>query len=256
MKPIKHILKEYNSNTRTKYCIGIPVLNEGEKIQKQLHKMNDLEIYKMADIFIFDGNSTDNALNDDFLKSVNVKGILIKQDFGKQGTQLRMGFDYIIKHKYQGIITIDGNNKDSIEDIGNFINKLDEGYDFIQGSRFIKGGYHENTPLSRYIAVRLIHAPWISLLSGFWFTDTTSAYRGLSTKLLTSPSLNIFRDIFIGYELLFYMSAKSPKLGYKTIEIPVKRIYPKLGKTPTKITFLGNFKIILELIKLTFNKYS
>ena len=38
----------------------------------------------------------------------------------------------------------------------------------------------ENTPLSRWIAIRLIHAPLCSLASGKWWTDSTQRFRGYS----------------------------------------------------------------------------
>ena len=243
-------------NKRHKYCVGIPLLNEGEKIKKELKSMLDNNIANIADIIIFDGGSNDDSTNIDFLKSVNVRTLLVKTWEGKQGAQFRMEFDYILNQGYEGVITIDGNNKDGVEYIKDFIFKLDEGYDFIQGSRFIKGGIHKNTPLSRYLAVKLMHAPWISFMSGFKYTDTTSAYRGISKKMLLDENINIFRDIFSGYELLFYMSVMAPKFNYKVFEIPVSRIYPKNAKVPTKITFFGNFNIIKTLFKLNIGFYN
>lgn len=44
-----------------------------------------------------------------------------------------MGIYWALERGYRGVITIDGNNKDSIEDIPRFIQKLEEGYDFVQG---------------------------------------------------------------------------------------------------------------------------
>ena len=93
-------------------------------------------------------------------------------------------------------------------------------------------------------------------MSGFKYTDTTSAYRGISKKLLLDGNLNIFRNIFLGYELLFYMSVMAPKLNYKVCEIPVSRIYPKDTKIPTKITFSGNINIIKTLFKLNIGFYN
>ena len=237
------------------YCIGIPLLNEGEKIKKELQTMLDQGIDKIADIIIFDGNTTDGSTDHDFLKSMNINTLLIKTGAGKQGAQFRMGFDFILNRGYKGIVTIDGNNKDGVDAIPNFITELEKGQDFIQGSRFVPGGFHENTPLSRFLAVKLVHAPWISLMSGFKYTDTTSAYRGISRQFLEDTNLSIFRDIFTAYELLFYMSVMAPKLGYKVCEIPVSRVYPPKGKTPTKITMSGNFKIIHELWKLQTGYY-
>lgn len=239
-----------------KYCVGIPLLNEGERIKKELESMKENGISDMADIIIFDGGSNDNSTEINFLESVNVRTLLIKIGEGKQGAQFRMGFDYILNEGYEGIITIDGNNKDGVEYIKDFIAKLDEGYQFIQGSRFIKGGIHKNTPLFRYLAVKLIHAPWISIMSGFHYTDTTSAYRGISSKILLDENINIFRNIFSGYELLFYMSVAVSKLGYKICEIPVSRIYHKNKKTPTKISFVENFNIIKILYNLNKGVYN
>ena len=82
-----------------------------------------------------------------------------------------MGIWWALKGSYQGIITIDGNNKDSIEDVPNFIAKLEEGYDFVQGSRFIPGGQAVNTPLVRYISLKLIHAPVISMTALYRYDE-------------------------------------------------------------------------------------
>ena len=57
-----------------------------------------------------------------------------------------MGMYFALDRNYKGIQTIDGNNKDSIEDVPEFIAKLQEGYDLVQGSRVISGGHAINTP--------------------------------------------------------------------------------------------------------------
>ena len=60
--------------------------------------------------------------------------------------------------------------------------------------------------------------------------------------------LNPFREVFVKYELLAYLSTSASRLGYKTCEVPVKREYPKNSKTPTKISFFkGNFDLLKTL---------
>ena len=103
-----------------------------------------------------------------------------------------MGIYWALKRGYKGIITIDGNYKDSIEDVPRFIQKLEEGYDFVQGSRFVKGGRAVNTPFSRLLAVRLLHAPVISVTAGQKFTDTTNAYRAYSARYLRTSGWHRF----------------------------------------------------------------
>ncbi|OGE34557.1 glycosyl transferase family 2 [Candidatus Daviesbacteria bacterium RIFCSPHIGHO2_02_FULL_41_14] len=245
-------VKEFRSK-RTKYCILIPVINEGSKIQKQLIRMRRYS--RLADIIICDGGSTDASMNIKFLKSQGVRTLLIKTSIGRQGTQLRMGCSYSLKQGYEGIIVLDGNNKDGVSAIPKFINALDEGFDYVQGSRFIKGGYHENTPPLRYWAIRLMHAPLLSLAAGKWYSDTTNGFRALSRKYLLDKQVDPFRNIFIKYEFFFYLTARANQLGFKTKELPVTRRYPK-GEIPTKIKgFYGNLDMLITVFKVLFRYY-
>ncbi|MBR3247817.1 MAG: glycosyltransferase family 2 protein [Clostridiales bacterium] len=239
---------EFREKTKD-YVVLIPIINEGDRILNELKRAKDSNIPDYADIAICDGGSTDGSTDESTLLSLGVNSLLIKQDLGKQGAQLRMGIWWALKRGYKGIITIDGNNKDSIEDVPGFIEKLDQGYDLIQGSRFVKGGQAVNTPLIRLIAVKLIHAPVISMTAHQKFTDTTNAYRGYSARYLSDDRVQPLRDIFMTYELLAYLSVRATQLGMKACEIPVKREYPKKGKTPTKISF---FKGNGQLLKILF----
>lgn len=232
---------------RCRYCVLIPVINEGERILQELKRAGHYNVMSCVDIVLCDGGSTDGSMEQKKLHRLGVNTLLIKRDDGRQGAQLRMGIWWALQRGYNGIITIDGNNKDSIEDIPGFIEKLDEGYDFIQGSRFLKGGHAINTPLIRLISVRLIHAPLISFTAGQHFTDTTNAYRAYSRRYLEHPEVCPLRDIFVSYELLAYLSVRATQLGMKACEIPVTRRYPRGGNTPTKISF---FKGSYELMKI------
>lgn len=59
---------------KTKYCVCIPVLNEGDKIKKQLIRMQTVS--KLADIIIADWGSTDGSTDKNFLKRQNVRTLL------------------------------------------------------------------------------------------------------------------------------------------------------------------------------------
>ena len=231
------------------HALLIPIINEGERIARELKRAQAAGISECVDIIICDGGSTDGSTGHERLQNLDVNALLVKQDAGKQGAQLRMGLFWALARGYKGIITIDGNDKDSIEDVPHFVDKLAEGYDFVQGSRFIKGGEAVNTPPIRYGAVRLIHAPVISLTAGHWFTDTTNAYRAYSRRYLTDERVQPLRDVFMSYELLAYLSVRASQLGFRACEIPVVRKYPETGKTPTKISFLGGN---LDLLKVLF----
>lgn len=247
---------EYVEKTKD-YVVLIPIINEGDRIIKELKRAYDADIADYADIVICDGGSTDGCTDEKMLKKLQVNTLLVKQDAGKQGAQLRMGIWWALERGYQGIITIDGNNKDSIENVPDFIRKLEAGYDLIQGSRFVKGGRAVNTPLVRMISVQLIHAPIISLTAHQRFTDTTNAYRAYSRRYLEDERVRPLRDVFMTYELLAYLSVRATQLGYKACEIPVTRSYPKKGKTPTKISFFkGNSELMKILVKNAFGAYN
>lgn len=242
---------------KNNYAVLIPIINEGNRIHKELKRCYQSKVSECADIIICDGDSTDQCTEETILKKFQVNTLLVKKDKGKQGAQLRMGIWWALQRGYKGIITVDGNNKDSVEDIPCFIEKLQEGYDLIQGSRFVKGGKAINTPLVRLVAVKLVHAPIISITAGFHFTDTTNAYRGYSNKYLLDQRVKPFRDIFMTYELLAYLSVRATQLGYKACEIPVVRAYPKNGKVPTKISFFkGNKELLIILLKNLFGAYN
>lgn len=239
---------------KSRFCLCIPIINEGKKFQQQLVNLSSFS--DIIDIIICDGGSTDGSTEPDFLKKHGVRSLLIKTGPGKLSAQLRMGYAYALSQGYEGIITIDGNGKDDVSTIPNFIKALDKGFDLIQGSRFIPGGKAINTPLSRLIAIKLIHAPFISLLAGFHYTDTTNGYRAYSRKLLADRRIAPFRNMFETYELLAYLSVRAPRLGFKVREIPVTRCYPKNTKTPTKISpFKGNLKLLEILFFLACGKY-
>ena len=247
---------EYAGKSK-EYVVLIPIINEGDRIHKELKRAQDNGVSSYADIVICDGGSVDGCTAEEKLKALDVNTLLVKQDAGKQGAQLRMAIWWALERGYKGIITIDGNNKDSIEDVPKFIEKLEQGYDFVQGSRFIKGGHAVNTPFVRTIAVRLIHAPVISLTAHKRFTDTTSAYRAYSRRYLEDERVQPLRDIFMTYELLAFLSVRATQIGMKACEVPVTRAYPKKGKTPTKISFFkGNSELMKILFKNAFGAYN
>ena len=155
----------------------VPVINEGERIKRLLIRMAAFKIDKIADIIIVDGGSTDSSLKLEILRKNNVRGLLTKSGPGKLSAQLRCAYAFVIDEGYQGVVTIDGNDKDDPEAIPRFIEALKHGVDFAQGSRFIEGGVAENTPKFRDFAIRFIHAPILSLSSGFKWTDTTQGFR-------------------------------------------------------------------------------
>lgn len=238
------------------YCVVIPVINEGQRIGNLLSRIVALNIDKLADIIIVDGGSSDGSLEINALQSKGVRGLILKTGQGKLSAQLRCAYAFALDQGYEGIVTIDGNDKDDPEAISRFIEALKAGYDFIQASRYLSGGIAENNPVLRDIAIRFLHAPMLRFFSGFHWTDTTQGFRGYSSKMLLDKQVAPFRDIFVSYELLAYLSYRVPKLGYQCVELATNRCYPR-GKVPTKISGVcGNLAVLRALFKACFGRYN
>ncbi len=231
---------------QSKYCLCIPIINEGVRFLDQLKKI--VPYMDRVDVIICDGGSTDGSTDKALLSNLGVKTLLVKTSSGKLSAQLRMGYWYALEQGYEGVITVDGNGKDNADAIPLFIEALDDGYDYVQGSRYIKGGKAINTPKRRHYANKYFHAPVLSLAAGFHYTDTTNGYRAYSKKYLQDERVKPFRSIFDTYELLAYMTVRANQIGLKTKEVPVTRSYPATGKVPTKISLIKGNSNLLKIL--------
>jgi glycosyltransferase involved in cell wall biosynthesis len=218
--------------------------------------MERLGIPELADVIIADGGSTDGSLDPDLLDKTRVAGLLVKTGPGKLSAQLRCAYAFALDAGYEGIVTIDGNDKDDPAPIPAFVEAMRNGVDFVQASRFVAGGVSVNTPRSRDLAIRLLHAPALSLASGYRWTDTTQGFRAYRSELLRDPRVAPFRDVFQAYELLAYLSYRVPRLDYRCQELPTSRVYPD-GEVPTKISGLrGNVELVRVLAAACAGRYN
>ena len=239
---------------RTRYCFVVVILNEGTRITNQLARMKQRA--DLADIIIADGRSTDGTTEPEFLKSMGVRTLLVTDEKGLS-TATRVGLAYAIEQGYEGIITVDGNGKDGVEALPEFIKGLDDGYDMVQGSRFMKGGRHKNTPLVRYLGVQYIMAPILAFGCGYWYTDPTNAFRGMSMRFLKDERVQPMRNVFVKFNLQQYFTYRAAKLKFKIKQIPVSRVYPDDGSVPTKIIgFRTNWRNVKEMIVTAMGGYN
>lgn len=237
-----------------RYCVVVFVINEGERMRTQLAGMASLA--DVADLVVADGGSTDGSLALDTLELFRLRALLVKRGPGKLSAQMRMAMHFALEEGYEGIVVIDGNGKDDYAAIPRFLELLDAGFDHIQGSRYIAGGQAINTPPSRTLGVRLLHAPLISLAARRRYTDTTNGFRAYSRRLLADPRVQPLRDVFMRYELHYYLAIRAARLGFRVTETPVTRRYPKTGKTPTKISpFRGNMLILRTLAAAALGRF-
>ena len=90
-------------------------------------------------------------------------------------------------------------------------------------------------PAYRKVATR-VH-PWLfSLVAGRRVSESTNGFRALRCSVLDDPQLDLDQAWLDEYELEPYLYLRVIRLGYRTEEVPVTKIYPprKLGQTKMK----------------------
>lgn len=219
---------------KSKYCLLIPLLNEGERYFRQVEKMKQNGTFDKVDVIICDAGSKDGTTEHEFLKSAGHRALLVRKGKGRYSTDIKMGYYWALRQGYEGFITVDGNDKDNTDAVDLFVQALERGFDYVQGSRFIKGGKGINTPAVRYWAMKLINEPIMTFCARKHLTDTTNGFRAYSKKFLKDKRVLPFRECFWGYELIYYLPIRSCRLHFKTCEVPVVRAYPK-GEVPSKV---------------------
>lgn len=230
-------------------ALGICVLNEGNKIKKQLTILQKKKINQIVDILICDANSNDGSTNVDFLKKVGVKILIKKKCEGKLSRQIQILLDCTLKFKYNGIILVDGNNKDDMKYIYKFVEKINQNYDYVHGSRYAKNGYEINTPIIRKFLTKYIHPFIFNIGNRYKYSDTANGFRGISTKFIKLNKSKIFKEHFINYNLQYFLSRLSLKKNILNCEIGVGRSYKKIHLITRSYTSgFGYFIVLKDLI--------
>ena len=197
--------------------------------------MKKIPLKRNFGVILSDSPSTDGSTAKEKLKKLGVD-ILLKMNVRSDHSETLMNtMSYLIKFKnLRGIVISDGNGKDHPKFVNKFLDKIDQGYHFIQGSRYLKKNMEKNTPISRKLLIKLVHAPLTSLSCRNRFTDTTNGFRSFSYKFLKLNYFKLKRQKLVYYEFYFYICFLASRLGFKVCEIPVTRFYPK-NKVNTKI---------------------
>ncbi len=258
-KDIPQFEAKVYASSQHRYAVFIFFFNEGPKLASQLAKFP--ESNRCYDILMGDDGSNDSCLTEGMIHQHGIRArIRLLRNMGLSAN-IKAGLHWLLEDgSYDGVIMMNGNDKDDVVAIPEFITKLDQGYDYIQGSRFLPGGEAANTPLVRYWAIRLVHAPLFSLAARRWMSDTTNGYRAFSTRFLRDQRMRIFQEAFQKYEVEQYLAWKALRLGFKSCEIPVARRYPpqtqRTGSSFTKIKpGIGYWHMIKPLLMINLNLY-
>lgn len=227
-------------STRERVLVCVFVYNEGEKLRQTLSRFPDRRDY---DILVLDDGSTDGA--SEIIAAFPFAHLRHDTNRGI-GAAFRTAFAYASGKGYDIFIPMAGNGKMHPTDIPTLLHPiLDEGFDYVQGSRYIAGGRSENLPLFRRIAIPLL--TWmIGLLTGFKGTDVTCGMRAYRMAIIHNPRLNISQAWLDQYEMEYYIHYYAIKLGYRVTEAPVSMTYPPTMTNYSKIRALTGWWSMLR----------
>lgn len=143
------------------------------------------------------------------------------------GAAIRTGIDYALKKGADVVVVMAGNDKDDPAEIPKLVEKIAQGYDYVQGSRYLTGGRSGKMPLHRVILTRMY--PWlVRRVTGFPITDATNGFRAHKASFLKDPRIKLHQSWLDRGELEYYLQIKALTLGFKVCEVPVTKIYPNI----------------------------
>lgn len=141
------------------------------------------------------------------------------------GHAIRQGYKHALENGFELIVIMAGNGKDDPREIPRLTTPIiEEGYDYVQGSRFLPGSRREKNPFLRSIFTRIFPYVW-SFMTGVRCTEVTNGFRAYKATIVEDSRINLWQSWLDGYELEYYLHYKVLTLGYKFTERPVSKDY-------------------------------
>jgi dolichol-phosphate mannosyltransferase len=227
--------------------LAVPIaVNEAGKIERVLDRMADCTTVEWA---VMDDGSTDAT--PDIVRARNVALIRNERCQGV-GAAIRTALRHARAHGFGIAVIMAGNDKDRPAEIPRLLQPIvEDGFDFVQGSRYLPGGEYGQMPFYRYLATRYVHPLLFSLVARRRVTDSTNGFRAIRLALLDDARIDLDQPWLDQYELEPYLMNRAIRLGYKFKEVPVTKIYPPkaLGYTKMK-PIVGWWSILKPLVLL------
>ena len=196
----------------------MPVANEEATMSDILDEIlalpyDNLFIYPVVDNYSKD--RTKEIVEEYEKKTDKVKLIFYKESYGVISCYLE-GFRHALRDGAERIIEMDGGGSHLPVEIPQFIEKLDEGYDCVWGSRFVAGGEISNHPLYRRV---LSSGGTIlaNLVVGTKLKDMTSGFEGFQRYVLENMDL----DQFLSTGHMYQTEMRYYCRNYNAIEVPI-----------------------------------
>ena len=221
-----------------------PVLDEEGKIGNVVRRTPRPLVDEML---VVDDGSTDRSA--EIARELGATVLSMGRTVGV-GAALRAGYRHGVDGGYDVAVVMAGNDKDAPEEIPLLLDPIADGRaDFVQGSRFLKTDAHfGDMPLYRRLATRL-HPLLFSLVARRRVTESTNGFRAIHRRVLMDPRLDLSAAWLDEYDLEPYLYLRAIRLGYRTAEVPVTKVYPpkRLGQTKMR-PITGWWSILRPLV--------
>lgn len=234
--------------------IVTPTYNESTNVAKLIPQIVDVaKKIKGWDIkiLVVDDSSPDGTA--DVVRALskkykNVSLLLRKEKVGLGAAYLagmKHAFDVL---KSSAVIIMDADLSHKPEYLPRFLKKLEDGADFVIGSRYIKGGkIPDEWPLHRKFLSTFGNLVVRLMLFSNSFTDWTSGYRGIKRKVYEKvlPKIKHDKAEFRGYTFNIAFCSHVIEGGFNTGEIPIQFPDRKAGKSKLGMEYLVHTPIFL-----------
>ena len=211
------------------FLIIVPAYNEANTIGNLLKQIDN-----KYDVLVVDDGSTDST--SDLSEKLGAKVIKSKKNNGVDYS-INIGFEYAVKNDYKYVVTIDADGQHSVGDLEKIINVLkNQDCDLVISQR-------NNLPR--------ISEKIFSIYTQFKYgiKDLLSGLKGYNIEVF--KQYGTYRSFnSIGTELSVFTLKKGYRIKKIDINVNDRKDKPRLGGI-----FLGNFRIIVALIKLIFKKF-
>lgn len=227
-----------------KTIIVMPVANEESTMEQILSEIlalpyDNLYIYPVIDSYSKD--RTEEIIREKEAQSDKVKCIFYRESKGVISCYLE-GFRQALEDGAERILEMDGGGSHLPAEIPQFLDRLEEGYDCVWGSRFMEGGSMREQPLYRRILSK--GGTYLSnLVLGTRLQDMTSGFEGFQREVLESMNLDAFLSTGHMYqtEMRFYCRKKN------TLEVPIHYVGTASSLKSSSVT--EALKLLFQLKK-------
>jgi dolichol-phosphate mannosyltransferase len=212
-----------------KILVIIPTYNESENILKIIPEvLNNSSADNEYHVLVIDDNSPDGTarLVED-MKNPYVNILKREKKMGL-GTAYVTGFKYAIEKKYDMVFEMDADFSHDPKRLNNFIEKINQGYELVVGSRYIDGISVVNWPLRR-LALSYFANKYTRIVTGLKIKDTTAGFA--CYKVTSLSKLNLDKIKSNGYSFQIEMKFLFHKNKFKMTEIPILFIDRRAGES-------------------------